>query len=202
MKILVVDDNRSTHVVVSAILESNGHEVVSVYDGMSAVEMFECVHPDIILMDVMMPRMDGLEAAKEIKKRCGQKFVPIIFVTAANSVSTITECIECGGDDYIVKPIESAVILAKITAMARIYTMCESVITQRLNLENELDVANHVFDTIVDQGRLALPYLNYHSQPASRFCSALLFGNETPAGGVNFLLADFGGFGLSAAMNI
>jgi len=200
MKILIVDDDRTTHVVLSAILDKHNFEIYSAYDGASALDMFECVHPKIVLMDVYMPRMDGLDAAREIKVRSGENYVPIIFITSDNSPESIKKYVDCGGDDFIFKPFDVDIVSAKITAIARTCGVHEKTVTHSLHLDNELDIAAHVYNTILDKTRLELPYLEYRSQAASRFCSDLLLCGTTPAGGVNFLLMDFGGYGLSAAM--
>jgi len=200
MKILIVDDDRTTHVVLSAILEKHNFEIYSAYDGVSALDMFECVHPQIVLMDVYMPRMDGLDTAKEIKARSDENYVPIIFITSDDSAESIKKYVDCGGDDFIFKPFDVEIVSAKITAISRNCLIHEKTVTHNLHLNNELDIAAHVYNTIVDKSRLNLPYLVYQSQAASRFCSDLLLCGTTPAGGVNFLLMDFGGYGLSAAM--
>jgi len=84
MKILIVDDDRSTRMLLKAFLAQSGHAIVEASNGAEAIEVFARENPDLILMDVTMPVMTGYEAATIIKQRCGNRFVPIIFLTGLN----------------------------------------------------------------------------------------------------------------------
>ena len=105
MKILVVDDDHTNRLVLKAMLEKEGHQVIQAENGRIAVG-YACEYlPDMILMDVMMPEMDGYEATTMIKEKLSSIFIPVIFITAVADSDALAKCIEAGGDDFITKPL-------------------------------------------------------------------------------------------------
>ncbi len=123
MKILLVDDSRAIAMVMSARLESFGHEVRHAFDGQSAIDLFQAEVFDLILMDIEMPGMNGFEATTRIRALEGHEpwaWTPIIFVTATDTDSNLVTAIEAGGDDFISKTVPEAVLQAKMKAMSRI----------------------------------------------------------------------------------
>ncbi|MFT6261861.1 MAG: CheY-like chemotaxis protein, partial [Bermanella sp.] len=99
MQILVVDDQATNRVILTCLLEDEGHKVFEAENGLIAVELYEKHDIDIVLMDVIMPIMDGQQATKIIKnlQRDGN-YVPVIFLTALDDDKALSECIESGGD--------------------------------------------------------------------------------------------------------
>jgi diguanylate cyclase (GGDEF)-like protein len=123
MKILLVDDSRAIAMVMTARLESFGHEVRHVLSGELAIGLFQSERFDLILMDVEMPGMNGFEATTRIRAIEGGEpwaWTPIIFVTATDTDANLITAIEAGGDDFISKSVTEAVLQAKMKAMARI----------------------------------------------------------------------------------
>ena len=125
MKILVVDDTLTERMILSAVLKKLGHEVVTGEDGREAVELYAEHQPDLLLMDVMMPVMDGHQAAREIRahQALAEDWVPIIFLSGRSEARDIQQGIEAGGDDYLTKPVDQTVLAAKMKAMQRIAAM-------------------------------------------------------------------------------
>jgi len=136
MKVLLAEDSRTNQILVKAYIEDAGHEIVIVQDGQQAVDMFKEIEPDLILMDMIMPVMDGIEAAIEIKKICAREdeWIPIIFLSALSDSGDIVRAIEAGGDDYLIKPVDAVVLNAKLHAMARITDMREKLKTANRKL--------------------------------------------------------------------
>ncbi len=135
MKILLVDDSRAMAMVMTARLESFGHQVTHAIDGQSALAFFERDTFDLILMDIEMPGMNGFEATTRIRAREGHEpwaWTPIIFVTATDTPTNLITAIEAGGDDFISKTVPEGVLQAKMKAMSRI-----------ASLRNRLAVANN-----------------------------------------------------------
>jgi len=129
MKVLIVEDTRTNLLIFTKQISSMGHEVVSATNGQEAIEVFQREKPDLVLMDVMMPVMDGLDATREIRKISGtQGWVPIIFLTAMQKDGDLVRGIEVGGDDYLTKPISSIVLKSKVIAMERIAQMRNDLI--------------------------------------------------------------------------
>ncbi|MBM3226450.1 MAG: response regulator, partial [Candidatus Tectomicrobia bacterium] len=115
--ILIADDDRTNRIVLSAMLKKDGHTVCMADNGTEAVDLFAQQQPDMVLMDVMMPDMNGYEAARQIKAMAGERFVPVIFLTAMTDEEALAQCIVAGGDDFLTKPYKRTLLKAKITAL-------------------------------------------------------------------------------------
>ena len=134
MKILLVEDARAVSALMMARLSSFGHEVVLAENGKVAVELFRNSPPDLVLMDIEMPVMNGFEAANQIRAIEAMQlwaWTPIIFLTASDTVENLVTAIEAGGDDFMAKSTPEAVLQAKMRAMARI-----ALLRQRLSVAN------------------------------------------------------------------
>lgn len=131
LKILVADDTRANREILRVFLEKGGHTVILAGDGREAVERFAAENPDLVIMDVMMPVMDGFEATRQIKARTADRWVPVIFLSALDKDQNIVEGLESGGDDYLAKPINFVVLEAKIQSFARTLQLQSSLEEQR-----------------------------------------------------------------------
>jgi len=116
--ILVVDDNKITTKLLRRYLESNGYEAVEAYDGIDCLEKVEERQPDAIVLDVMMPRMDGYETVKKLKEQEHTRHIPVVIVTALNDVANQLKSIEAGSDDFLSKPIEEKLLIAKVKLLS------------------------------------------------------------------------------------
>ncbi len=112
--VLVVDDNKITTKLLRRYLEAKGFEATEAYDGIDCLEKVEERQPDAIVLDVMMPRLDGYETAKRLKAQEHTKDVPVVIVTALNDVANQIKSIESGADDFLSKPIEEKLLIAKV----------------------------------------------------------------------------------------
>ena len=117
VKILVAEDDRDLNRFVSAFLRAHGYDVTSCYDGLEALERMEESRFDLLLTDVMMPRMDGFELAESI--RITDKEMPIIFMTAKDDKSSKLQGYSIGIDDYVTKPFDMDILIMKISAILR-----------------------------------------------------------------------------------
>ena len=115
-KILVVDDDKNICELLRLYLENDGYTVSLAYDGESALKVFQEFRPDIILLDIMLPKMDGWQVCREIRKTSE---TPIIMVTAKGETFDKVLGLELGADDYIVKPFETKEVVARIKADLR-----------------------------------------------------------------------------------
>ncbi len=116
--IMVVDDNKITTKLLKRYLEANGYDAVEAYDGIDCLEKVNEKHPDAIVLDVMMPRMDGYETVKNLKSNDETKHIPVVIVTALNDVSNQLKSIEAGADDFLSKPIEEKLLVAKVKLLS------------------------------------------------------------------------------------
>jgi CheY-like chemotaxis protein len=104
--ILLADDEDDIKVVVRMFLEANGYEVLTAYDGLDAVEKIKESKPDLVLMDIMMPVLDGIEVTRQVKSQKETKHIPIVMLTAAAQSGLVERAIQAGAADYIAKPFE------------------------------------------------------------------------------------------------
>jgi diguanylate cyclase (GGDEF)-like protein len=139
MKILLADDARSVSVLLSSRLASFGHEICLAENGQIAFEKFQEFAPDLVLMDIEMPIMNGFEATNKIRAFESQQqwaWTPIIFLTGANTTDNLVSAIEAGGDDLIAKNMPEAVLRAKMKAMTRVANLRQHLAAANRRLEN------------------------------------------------------------------
>ena len=150
-KILVVEDDHNISDLIRMYLDKEGFEVYTAYDGGKAVELFRSVEPDMVLLDIMLPVMDGWSVCAKIRETSR---TPIIMITAKSEVFDRIQGLEMGADDYIVKPFEMKELIARINAVLR-RTEIPDDTKKRLVFDNmeinldsyELTVAGNKIDT-------------------------------------------------------
>ena len=206
LTILIADDDVPNRFVLQAILDKQGFNVLQADDGLQAVEIFKRDKPDLVLMDIKMPGMDGYEATRIIKENSAETFVPVIFLTATSDSEGLARCVESGGDDFLTKPYNHVLLKARIDALLRIRELYNTVQTQRnelashqKRLDRERELASRLFNNIVETGSLGLPNINSLLSPMSLFSGDILLVAPKPSGGLHVLLGDFTGHGLAAA---
>jgi len=126
--ILVVDDNKITTKLLRRYLEANGYDAKEAYDGIDCLEKVEQGLPDAIVLDVMMPRMDGYETVAKLKSQEHTKHIPVVIVTALNDVANQLKSIDAGADDFLSKPIEEKLLVSKVKLLSTL-----SIQTNRAN---------------------------------------------------------------------
>ncbi|HEX5863968.1 MAG TPA: diguanylate cyclase [Casimicrobiaceae bacterium] len=119
-RILVVDDHEDNIELLRARLEARGYEVIGASDGQAALDEVAKTTPDLILLDVMMPKMDGMEVVRRLKANKDLPFIPVIMQTALDSTENKVEGLDAGADDYITKPINFAELEARVNSLLRI----------------------------------------------------------------------------------
>ncbi|WP_177247062.1 ATP-binding SpoIIE family protein phosphatase [Marinospirillum alkaliphilum] len=204
---LVVDDEPINCVIMQSILEKMGFETAIAHDGYEAIEAFELLAPDFVFMDVIMPHMDGREAARCIKSMTSGRFTPIVFLTALDDPEEVHACIEAGGDDYLSKPVDPRLLRTRIYSLERIRSLYQKLSRQHDELlfkiaeeqENEA-LANRVFLHAVSAHNEPISGLDSYSRPASCFSGDLVLSCRLGQGGIRVMLGDFTGHGLAAAI--
>jgi two-component system cell cycle response regulator len=134
-RILIVDDHEDNVELLRARLEARGYETLSASDGQEALESVRANVPDLMLLDIMMPRIDGIEVARRVKGDPTLPFIPIIMQTALDSTEQKVEGLDAGADDYITKPINFAELEARVRSLLRIKALQEEVERQKTSLE-------------------------------------------------------------------
>lgn len=208
IKILTVDDNIVNIKVVTQYLLKQGYEVIAAESGEEAIEKYKSDEPDIILMDIMMEGMNGLEATAKIKALSGDKWIPVIFMSALASEEDKIKGLDVGGDDYITKPIEFNILGAKLKAVQRISDIQNKLSATMLELqqykqaeEREQEMAFDLMETLFDKGHL-LEGEEFHAWhiPATLFSGDLIIANKSSNNRLYLLHADSTGHGLTAAL--
>jgi CheY-like chemotaxis protein len=207
VKILVVDDNDINRKLLRKFLERWDYTVIECDSGEAAIDQFTALAPDLILMDIMMPGIDGRQATREIKQLSGKNHIPVIYVTALREEQALAEALEAGGDDYVTKPVDKDVLYSKIRAHHRILELThelgiknEQLVKHNRRLRREHDLVNHFFERQQACSDVDPAFLDYHISSASAFNGDVLLVKRCPGGGLNLLLGDFTGHGLTAAM--
>jgi two-component system, HptB-dependent secretion and biofilm response regulator len=207
LTLLIAEDSAVDRLLLSRIVSKQGHRVLLAADGAEAVALFAEQRPQLVLMDALMPVMDGFEATRQIKALAGETLVPIIFLTSLEHADALTRAMEAGGDDVLIKPYNPQVLAAKITVMDRLRRLQDTVLQQRnliarhnTYLLNEQRVAKAVFDRVAHSGCLKASNIQYLQSPYALFDGDLLLAAYTPTGDTHVLLGDFTGHGLPAAI--
>jgi adenylate cyclase len=153
-QILIVDDNPESLDILQARLASHGYEILTARDGEEALAKALEKLPDLILLDIMMPKLDGIEVCRRLKADRSLPFMPIIMVTARADSQDVVRGLEAGGDEYLTKPVDQAALVARIKSMLRIKGLHDTVQEQAARLEAqaaELSEWNRTLEQRVQQ---------------------------------------------------
>jgi adenylate cyclase len=126
-RILIVDDTPANVHILEARLKANGYETVTAADGEQALVAVKDKEPDLILLDVMMPKLDGFEVCRRLRADTSVPFIPIILVTAKTDPKDVVEGLEAGGDEYLTKPVDQPALVARVKSMLRIKQLHDEV---------------------------------------------------------------------------
>ncbi|MGS2720595.1 ATP-binding SpoIIE family protein phosphatase [Paraglaciecola aestuariivivens] len=208
MRILVVDDDTLNRFLLIHMLEQQGYlDTFEAENGAEAIELVKRIKPDLILLDIVMPEVNGFEVASAVKKIAGSIYLPIIFMTAFEEEETLARCLEVGGDDFVAKPFDKVILAAKIRAHARTRLLSKKAHEQnkqlsfyRNSIEREHKIVEHIFANALSINQSYTQYLDYCLNPASDFNGDLFLANASPTGGLYFLIGDFTGHGLASAI--
>jgi putative two-component system response regulator len=169
--VLVVDDLWSNLELLEAVFTNAGFEVFSALDAFSALSIFESHEIDIAILDVMMPGMDGFELCRRLKSKTEKKFFPVILLTALTDRQNRITGLECGADDFISKPFDTAELTIKVRSLIKLKT-----------LQDELEHSENVILTLAVAMETRDPYTRGHStrvgEISMAFASYLGFGKK------------------------
>ena len=148
-RILVVDDNPANVEILQMRLEAQGYDIKTATDGEEALSAVKAHEPDLILLDVMMPKVDGVEVCRRLRADTSLPYIPIVLVTAKSDSKDIVAALEAGGDEYLTKPVDHAALGARVKSMLRIKALQDTVQGQaaqlrELNSNLEQRVADQV----------------------------------------------------------
>jgi CheY-like chemotaxis protein len=205
--VLIVDDQALNRILLNKILAQEGYEISMAYNGLEALKILEKEVIDIVLLDALMPVMDGFEAAKKIKQQYNEIYLPIIFITSLDEQASFERCLAAGGDDFIHKPFEKVILQGKIKAHIRTRELSKKTNQQKVLLEyhhnqivREHEIVEHIFSNALENQDKFNEYLDFNLSPASMFNGDMLLVAQSPIGNLYCMLGDFTGHGLAAAI--
>jgi class 3 adenylate cyclase/AmiR/NasT family two-component response regulator len=134
-RILIADDNPTNVDILRARLAAHGYDIVTAGDGEAALAAARAGEPDVILLDVMMPKLDGFEVCRRLKADSDLPFMPIILVTARAESKDVITGLEAGADEYLTKPVDQGALVARVKSMLRIKALHDTVQAQAVRLE-------------------------------------------------------------------
>jgi adenylate cyclase len=135
--LLIVDDNPTNLDILQARLTAHNYEILTAQDGVTALAMAREKQPDLILLDIMMPKMDGIEVCRRLRADLSLPFMPIIMVTAKADSKEVIAGLEAGGDEYLTKPVDHAALVARVKSMLRIKDLHDTVRDQAARLKEQ-----------------------------------------------------------------
>lgn len=209
MTVMVVDDIANNVAIASQVVKRMGHRFITANSGEEALEKFQAERPDMILMDVMMPGIGGLEATRRIRQAqaADSHWLPILMVTALVREDEVLEGLRAGADDYLTKPLSLPVLQAKIQVFQRIAELQQELTQQAEELsayyrraEDERRLGARLMEYMVNREGLSDPALRHRITPAWHFSGDLIAAARTPGKCHHILLSDGMGHGLPAAI--
>jgi adenylate cyclase len=184
--ILVADDNEANRDILARRLEAQGYDLLMASDGEEAIACARAKLPDLILLDIMMPKLDGLEVCRQLKADKSLPFIPIILVTARSDTKDIVAGLDIGGDEYVTKPVDQAALVARVRSALRVKELHDIVREQSRQLgaqAEELAQWNHTLQQRVNDQLAEIERMNR----LKRFLSPQIAGLVVSSGGEQLL---------------
>jgi adenylate cyclase len=154
-RILIVDDNAANVDILRTRLAAHNYDIITAADGEEALASAREHLPDLILLDVMMPKLDGIEVCRRLRADPSMPFIPIILVTAKSDPKDVVAALEAGGDEYLTKPVDHASLVARVKSMLRIKALQDQVQEQAAQLQEwNRTLERRVADQITQMERL------------------------------------------------
>ena len=202
-KILVVDDVPRNVRLLELSLKAEGYRVVAAYNGQEALEKVEIEQPDLILLDVMMPGMDGYEVCRKLRRNRRTRVLPIVMITAyQKGVENKIKALDAGADDFISKPFDRYEVLARVRSLLRVKRLHDELLRANERLEDELIMAREVQQAFMPQEYPDILSLEFSHKYIPTFAVGGDFFDvkELSPGVVEVFVSDVMGHGPQAAM--
>ena len=155
-KVLAVDDDGFNLDILAKFLHKQGHVVTTAEDGLEALDILSKTSFDLILLDVMMPNLDGFETLRRIKQQENLLSTPVIMISALDELSSVIKCIECGAEDYLPKPYNSTLLRARVGACLE----RKAWVDRHLELIDKLEESQKIIDTEIKNSEAQLDLLH------------------------------------------
>lgn len=206
LKVLVVDDDAVARRLIVANLRAR-YDIIEAGDGLEAVEKFGTFRPDVVVMDVEMPRASGSEAAAAMRLLCGKRYVPILLVSSMDEMSVVVSSLSNGADDFLPKPFNPRLFESKLQVFLRLREMQERLVEQneelsrfRTETEAEQRLAQEVFTRLLQRSAFDDSRVGVATSPLGVLSGDLVAAARLADGRFRWMLADVAGHGLSGAL--
>ncbi|MDC7714568.1 fused response regulator/phosphatase [Vogesella sp. LYT5W] len=207
LTILAVDDVSQHRAMLTQFIRELGHVPVTASNGQEAVDYCRASMPDMILMDILMPVMDGFTATRHIRALLAGRWIPIVFLSALNEEADYLHGLEAGGDDYLAKPVNLSLLSAKISSLQRVIDMQERLADSHHQLEQyyattqqEHSLAQHVLESFNTAANARRHNIQSWLKSAVHLSGDVICIAHSPSGTDHVMLADSTGHGLVAAI--
>jgi serine phosphatase RsbU (regulator of sigma subunit) len=200
MKILIAEHSPTGRNQLTQMLELDGHEILQAGTWRETLEQFAAHHPELVLLEPSLPDVGRYCSAHELKRLRPNCFVPVILVTSISDHLTLSRFLESGADDFIDPPYDHLVLKAKIAGFERVDELYRRLEKFRTVTEQEINLAKHMFDAIINRKSEEAPHIHHWSLAAGHFSGDLLIFERTPDNALHIMLGDFTGHGLVAAV--
>ncbi len=205
--VLIVDDDRLSRRLLAKYIEAAGYVVRQAESGEQALSMYEDKRPDVVLLDVIMPGIDGYETARRMKSMSEETYVPILLLTALTEADCLARGLAAGADDFLSKPYNRTVLESRLRAALRTKRLFSDLAETTSELQElndratkDLHLAEKVMARFIHSDLLGAPFIRYRCVPTAIFNGDLLMAEVTPNGLMRVMLADFAGHGLAASI--
>jgi adenylate cyclase len=175
-RILAVDDGPNNLEILRVRLEAAGYEVITAVDGEEALARVREFTPDLVLLDVLMPKLDGIAVLKQLKKETAHSFLPVILVTAKADTQDIIQGLDAGGDDYLTKPFEQSALIARVRSLLRVKELHDTVQQQ----SEQLASWNHTLEQRVAQQMTAIERVGQLERFLAPHVAKMIASSDTP----------------------
>ena len=199
--VLVVDDSKTQSSFIKKILDDD-YETVVASSGLEGIEMYKEMHPDLILLDIEMPHMNGYEVCRRLKAMTEDTFVPVIFLTSKSDLDSLTMGLHIGGEDYLKKPFDPKELKARVQAALRTKKQYNKLETAHATVEKERDVIAHIQKGLLCDEPPDIEGLNFFSdyQPSSKAGGDYYDFIPIDEDHLGVLISDVSGHGTPAAV--
>jgi len=197
---LVIDDSKMQCRLLSVFLKEEKYRVIMAHDGAEGVEKYIEHQPDLVLMDINMPIMDGYEATRKIKSLSLNNLCPLIFITSDDTEQAYIDSIDAGGDGILVRPFSPKVFKAKIKSIQRISDLYRQVKSLQQEQQKDAELAEQLMSGVIEARNFALDKVGIIKQAAELFSGDIQLTALCPNGNLNVMLGDFTGHGLRSSI--
>jgi len=208
-KILVVDDIEENIELIKLFLTNSNYEVITTNNGKTAIEMAQTLSPDLIILDVMLPDIDGYEVCRRLKSDNNTEYISILIVTVHRSIDNRIKALEAGADDFITKPFNHITLLSKIKSLLRIKHLSDQLKQKYAELqeknkqiEQQLEMAKQIQHSLIQEANFSVNDVKFTSKymPAQDVGGDLYDIIKLDDNSVGVFIADVSGHGISSAL--